>query len=402
MKVAGGFYREEMLHPSHKAFLGSGMRASAALTRLTGEVELHAYASRSELEQFAAVTAAYGVAAVSYLRADPIAFRYAHGCGRPFLDPDIREIVRAPAIELTGDAVLRFGFLEGSCIVRARRAVYDPQSEIAPEPFAANGSCAQAWAMVLNAAEAESFTGKGKASEAARALLKDQGCDVVVVKCGSRGALVRHGNESHWIPAFCTPTVFPLGSGDIFSACFAWQWAKRRRPPIEAATYASRATAFYCANRFLPLPPDVARQAAKLYKPLKLGSRRNRLVYLVGPFFDLGQRWVTDELRQALIDQGLDVFSPIHEVGEGEAQAVAHADLEGLRRARVVLACIDGLDTGTSFEIGYARARGIPVVALATGAIREPDMTMLSGTDCRVVRDVATAIYTAAWLATGR
>jgi hypothetical protein len=402
VKIAGGFYREEMLHPAHSAYLGSGLRAAAALAGTAKSLELWSYVSKSELRHYEAATAAYGVVGHHALRSEAINFHYAHGCSRPTLEPDVREIQKAGPFELDGEIVVRFGFLEGSCVVRANRAVYDPQSEVAPEPFAANGSTAKAWAMVLNATEAEAFTGKRNVATAARALHRDHGCDVVVVKCGSRGALVHTRKEDEWVAAHLTPSVFPLGSGDVFTAFFAWHWAAGGASPKTAAMRASRATAFYCANRFLPLPSEADKLASKKYPPLprKAKSRLGK-VYLAGPFFDLGQRWLVDELRQALIEQGLDVFSPIHDVGEGDAATVAAADLKGLRSTAVVLACVDGLDTGTAFEIGYARSRGIPVIALATGPLRDADMTMLTGTDCRLVRDVASAVYGTAWLASG-
>lgn len=400
MKIAGGFYREEMLSPAHQAYLGSGLRAAAALATTAPGVELHAYVSTAEIPDFNAVCVTYGVQAHQRPRAVPIGFSYAHGCSRPVLEPDIREIPREAPIEVAGDAVLRFGFLEGSCVVNAKRAVYDPQSEIAPEPFLQNGSTAKQWAIVLNVAEAEAFTGTTDPLKAARRLRKDQGCDVAVIKCGARGALVVTSTSHDWVPAYRTPSVFPLGSGDVFSATFAWYWAVKRADPLAAAAKASRATAFYCANRYLPLPLDVDRQARQ-YPPSEPRPGKSGMVYLAGPFFDVAQRWLIDELRHALLDQGLKVFSPIHDVGEGEATHVATKDLEGLRASSVVLACLDGMDTGTVFEIGYARARNIPVICLSTGPAVDADKTMLVGTACQFFRDVASAVYATAWLARG-
>lgn len=398
MKVIGGFYREVMLSPAHQAYLGSGLRAAAALASIAQGIELHAYVSEAEIADYEAVCATYGVRAHHHQRAVPIGFSYAHGCSRPVLEPDIREIPRETPFDVSGDAVLRFGFLEGSSVVKAKRAVYDPQSEIAPEPFLKNGSTAKHWAIVLNIAEAEAFTGTTDPLKASRRLLKEHGCEVAVLKSGARGALVATLNSQDWVPAHRTPSVFPLGSGDIFSATFAWHWAARRAAPLTAAAKASRATAFYCANRYLPLPLDVDRQAKK-YPPSEPRPRRNGMVYLAGPFFDVAQRWLIDELRYALLDQGLRVFSPIHDVGEGEAAFVAGKDLEGLRASSVVLASLDGMDTGTVFEIGYARAKNIPVICLSTGPAIDADKTMLIGTECQFFKDVASAIYATAWLA---
>src|SRR3546814_3106513 len=103
------------------------------------------------------------------------------------------------------------------------------------------------------------------------------------------------------------------------------------------------------------------------------------LVYLAGPFFDIGQRWVIEEAKADLEAMGVEVFSPIHEVGPGPAEVIAAADLEGLERSSVVLAIVNGMDPGTIFEIGYATKMGIPVVALAQN-VKAEDVKMIAGT----------------------
>jgi nucleoside 2-deoxyribosyltransferase len=90
------------------------------------------------------------------------------------------------------------------------------------------------------------------------------------------------------------------------------------------------------------------------------------------------------------------VFSPLHEIGEGPGEVVAPQDLAGLDECQVVLAILNGSDAGTLFEVGYAVAKGIPVVALAQN-MRPEDIKMPQGTGCTIVGDLATAIYQAIW-----
>jgi nucleoside 2-deoxyribosyltransferase len=71
-------------------------------------------------------------------------------------------------------------------------------------------------------------------------------------------------------------------------------------------------------------------------------------------------------------------------------------DLEGLDECQAVLAILNGSDAGTVFEVGYAIARGIPVVALAQN-MRPEDLKMPTGSGCRVVDDIVSAIYHAIW-----
>jgi nucleoside 2-deoxyribosyltransferase len=64
-----------------------------------------------------------------------------------------------------------------------------------------------------------------------------------------------------------------------------------------------------------------------------------------------------------------------------------------------MLAILDGCDSGTLFEVGYAVKEGIPVIALAQN-LRASDTTMLAGsTQCHIVNDFATAVYHATWKA---
>src|SRR5262249_55468674 len=127
-------------------------------------------------------------------------------------------------------------------------------------------------------------------------------------------------------------------------------------------------------------------------------AARSGSVYLAGPFFDLAQRWMIEEAYRTLLDHGMEVFSPLHEVGTGlPAEVIVRADLQGLRKCSKVLALLDGADPGTLFEVGYARALDIPVVALAERFEGE-NLTMIAGSGCDVVRDFATAVYRVLWM----
>lgn len=125
------------------------------------------------------------------------------------------------------------------------------------------------------------------------------------------------------------------------------------------------------------------------------GSAAGR-IYLAGPFFTASEQWLIDEARSALEEMGLRVFSPVHEIGIGPAEIVAPADLYELQCSDLVFAVLNGMDAGTIFELGYARALGIPVVALAERA-DEGSLTMLKGSGCAVFNDFATAVYIASW-----
>lgn len=386
------------MHPAHDALYGSGLRAAAALSALRGGIEFFTYAAPGQDAELSAIGDTFGVRTSASRRSQLIEFDYLHGSASPELIPDLRTIERCEPISVSGDIVVRFGMLEGSGVVNADWAIFDPQTEVEPEAFHANGSVASHLALVLNEKEAFALSGAADLDGAVKRLMRlSPRTEVVVVKCDVRGALVCTKKKCEWVRPYKTPSVFTLGSGDIFTAAFAFQWAVQQRLPVRAAEFASLATAFYCANQFLPLPTNFAKLAKKQYEALKPQGTPGQ-IYLAAPFFALGERWVVEQLRDALLDYGFRVFSPFHDVGVGAPKAVAPADLKGLRASSVVLACVDGMDAGTVFEVGYARARGIPVVALSTVPGRPEDLTMITGSDCVLVQDIASAVYRTAWI----
>jgi nucleoside 2-deoxyribosyltransferase len=90
------------------------------------------------------------------------------------------------------------------------------------------------------------------------------------------------------------------------------------------------------------------------------------------------------------------VFSPIHDVGPGPAHLVGPADIQALEECDRVFAILDGLDAGTVFEVGYARAQGKPVYALAQ-AVSEENLKMVIGSHSKVFFDFVTALHHTAW-----
>ena len=57
---------------------------------------------------------------------------------------------------------------------------------------------------------------------------------MIVVKCGSRGALVQRGSERQWVPPIVVEPVDTIGAGDSFNAGFLSAWL-RGGNPIRAA-----------------------------------------------------------------------------------------------------------------------------------------------------------------------
>jgi nucleoside 2-deoxyribosyltransferase len=105
-------------------------------------------------------------------------------------------------------------------------------------------------------------------------------------------------------------------------------------------------------------------------------SMKNRaartLIYLAAPLFSDAERAYNVVLRDLLGKHGYPVYLP-QETGEGLAgperdRAIFRSHVKALEGASCVVAVCDGADTdsGTAWEMGYAAAKGIPVLALST------------------------------------
>jgi nucleoside 2-deoxyribosyltransferase len=199
------------------------------------------------------------------------------------------------------------------------------------------------------------------------------------------------------VPACRTERVWKIGSGDCFAAHFANAWIHDGLTPANAADVASRATAYYCETQGFPTKENLS---ACTFPPIELSADylegRQHQVYLAGPFFDLMQIWMVEQAQTNLKDLGLNVFSPYHDVGLGSADDVVAKDLEAIVEADIVFAITDGLDAGTVYEIGYARALGKPVVVYSERQQPE-NLKMMEGSDCIICTDYTTALYVTLW-----
>ncbi len=395
--VAGGTYLEDCREPHWFELYGSGLRAALTLARLQTSTRLSTFVGA---DQLAVLQAKAGdVALIHDEIPATIVFEYLHPLSKPAIAPDatVRELMRNPKqIEVSGDKVIRFGLIEGAVKVRAKMAVYDPQSPGDPRPFSENGSAAEHLAIVANKTEAHRMSGIADPKDACLELLK-HGAQVGIVKCGAYGCWVGHAGTATRVPALRTTRVFPIGSGDVFTALFARGWMELGLTPVEAATLASRGTAHYVETKDFPDATALTNTSRPAMEPLD--RVQHQRVYLAAPFFNLPQRWLVEEFCSAFRDAGVSVFSPVHDVGRGSADSVYEPDINGLKACGVVLACLDGLDPGTIYEVGYAQSLGRRVIAFVS-AEREEDLKMPVGGGCEKVDDFATAFYLTVWAAT--
>jgi nucleoside 2-deoxyribosyltransferase len=391
LSIAGGVYHESCIWPEWDHVYGSGGRAAASVVSHVGAVRLKTYCRDETAESFRSYAEAYGFDFEPLTCEQTISFGYFHSLSVPTIYPTPSRVRQNEPITLSDVAVLRFGMMEGSAVVHADRCVYDPQSAFIPEPFEKNGSRANHLAVVANRGEIAALSGISDPIAGAQALLS-KGAEVVIVKSGVEGAFVVEPAGVAHVTPFQTDRVWTIGSGDVFAAIFAAQWAVHGLNAREAAVIASNAVASYVESMALPVPAA----STLLAQSRKTAAASRSRVYIASPFFSLGQRWVVDETRRCLRELGLDVFSPVHDIGPGPAHEVAPRDLTALDGCDTVFGIIDGSDPGTLFEIGYAKARGIAIYALAQ-SVSEEDLKMVLGSGCKVFDDFVTALHHVAW-----
>jgi hypothetical protein len=390
LDIVGGTYLERCSSPRWNELYGSGVRAACALSGRGSHITLHTYATDMQRAYLDGIGSALGFSVDAVPSPGTVEFRYQHSLSRALWSATNGELYDLEPLRVEGEAVLAFGMIEGNPIITGDRVVFDPQSPEDPAPFETNGSKAEHLAIVANASETRRLASEADLEAAGNKLA--QNAEVVVVKSGPAGALVFTGDSVHRVPAYRTARTFLIGSGDIFSATFAYAWAVRREAPEKAAHQASLATAYYCRFGIVPIPTALPEQ-------FHLGpvlTNHKRRIYLAGPFFTPEQLWLVEEARRHLTELGASVFSPYHDVGFGSAEVVARADLDGLRACKSVLAILNGYDPGTLFEVGFARALEIPVIAFVA-TIDPMQLTMFSGSGCTVIDDFASAIYSAVW-----
>ena len=321
--VVGGAYREHCAFPSREMFRGSGGRAAAVLSSLGWPVTFVTYLGPTLRPSFEDIAKKLGYRLDAREGFDDICFRYRYPLGQPSIYPSSPRVL-ADSTPVEAENALVFGMLEGRPPVHAKRVVYDPQDGASASHFSSNGSTAQELALVVSYSEGRRLANEKDPEAIALKLLGGSDVSAVVVKCGPQGALVQTQHEKTWIRPFPTAVVYKIGSGDIFSAAFAYAWLAAGHDAIAAAWFASRVVAAYVETSSDRIEPSSlhgywsdADNARRLLASTSARALPDTQIYLAGPFFTTSQRWLIDEVRDVLRDMGFKVFSPVHDVGFG-------------------------------------------------------------------------------------
>lgn len=102
---------------------------------------------------------------------------------------------------------------------------------------------------------------------------------------------------------------------------------------------------------------------------------KKKLIYLAGPLFTHAEVEYNCKLRDMLLRKGFSVFLPqedaedaLEEREKQNQECIFKKCVEGLDNSDLIIAILDGVDvdSGTAWEIGYAYAKGKPVIGLRT------------------------------------
>jgi nucleoside 2-deoxyribosyltransferase len=408
MLIVGGTYHEQCAYPTWDTTQGSGMRAAAALSNTPG-VRLLTAVDVDLNDDASLVAGGTGITdRIVIERTDTVGFSYFTPLSVPF--------VTGPDATLTSplrgedDVALVFGMLErGLRDISARRVVLDPQRPRSRAPLDRDGISCEELVLLVNSSEARHFGEDSDVVAAAGVLLDREGAAAVVVKRGAAGCFVATHKGTGDVTVtrvgpYPTARVWPIGSGDTFAAAFTHAWANDA-DPVQAAHVGSAAAAHWCSTQSSDLPAGLLSGDIAMLKELGLHildlaqAPKQAQVYLAGPFFTLGEVWLVELARSVLSNQGIALFSPLHDVGRGD-HSVAQADIEGLNSSSAVLALLDHCDPGTVFETGYAIKADLPVVGY-TFRMDAEGAKMLTGLGGELHNDLSTAVYRAAWRALG-
>ena len=107
-------------------------------------------------------------------------------------------------------------------------------------------------------------------------------------------------------------------------------------------------------------------------------------VYIAGPLFTGSDRNFVAEIDQVLVSGGFGTYLPHRDAGlfiRGVSKSIDFfkKDLEAIKNCQILVAVLNGSDTdsGTSWEMGFAYANGIPIIGILDDN-RKPDKELLN------------------------
>ncbi|HAW08359.1 MAG TPA: hypothetical protein DCW42_04205 [Bacteroidetes bacterium] len=196
------------------------------------------------------------------------------------------------------------------------------------------------------------------------------------------GSLIITNDSLEHIDAQISHTEHSVGVGDVFALAYVWM-----RPDNSAkiaGTYASWIAAEYAKTTFidkfklgcqrvLKLTPSEIYDLQGILLPWE--DRKQLNIYIAAPDFDYMDRSDINRAGKCLEYHNFNVRYPVRENGQltesmnaEEKKELFIKDIRLLNKSDLLFAVLTCNDPGTLIEIGYAKARNIPVI------VYDPDL----------------------------
>lgn len=204
--------------------------------------------------------------------------------------------------------------------------------------------------------------------------LERMGPEYIVIKRGHKGCILVQNEKIIEIPAYKSNVVCTLGSGDAFGGALAATFLETG--DIEYSVQIGNCVAANFIESFAieTVIDKVGVEKDICYREKFIFNESSpQRVYLAGPFFSKQELDWVQHVSNRLEDARFTILSPSRENGIinndtllEQRQNIFQADIKLLDSADIVVALLDHDDPGTSFEIGYAFVKGIPVYGCRT------------------------------------
>jgi hypothetical protein len=397
IKIIGGTYREINLDLGSYNILGSGLRsAHFILENYKQNVEYFTYGNDVIEELLEQYKNTYNNFIFNcYSTQELITFKYNFALDNPCIYPLIDTISKNKTLKVNGGNFICFGMLEGDFEIKGDKVVYDPQTSINPIRFNTKNK-AKELIYVVNYIEARTLSNSSDLNKISEFFFVIEKVKALIIKNGPHGAKIfTDTNTSFNIPVFKTDNVYKIGSGDIFTSAFAFYWFNNEAFTLEqCARHASMCTALYCNYESLKINHLNFHDFE--FNEYKVSDLNQKQIYIASPIFSLSDVILVDKVRSVLLDIGVKVFSPYHDIGYGCENTIARADLKAIDESDIIFSIIDGLDSGTLVELGYAMAKGKKIIGYQR-TVEKDSLLMLSPSQISYYSDITTAIYHTIW-----
>jgi len=117
------------------------------------------------------------------------------------------------------------------------------------------------------------------------------------------------------------------------------------------------------------------------------------MIYIAGPFFNVEQTTVINNIRFMLEEIEVPFFSPkdecIYTPGVTTPEGVLDINVKALEKTELLVCVTDGKDPGTMFEAGYCYAKGIPIIYIWLTGKKGQKFNLMLGASGSVVRSLS-------------